>query len=87
MGRPKKKPQDKYFPTKEEVKCMLWCIDRKIRVYPIPEGDEYTLTVEYVDGGRVHRIESGKTYPKDNWSSTVYKLYVKMYEKNVDKLA
>lgn len=86
MGRPKKKQQDKYTPTEEETKAMLWCIDRKIRVYPIPQGDEYSLTVEYVDNGRVHRIESGKTYPKDNWASTLYNLYVSMYNKNVDKL-
>ena len=85
MGRPKKKPQDKYSPTKEEQKAMCWCIDRKIRVYPILEGNEYSLTVEYVEGGRVKKINSGKTYPKDNWCKTLYALYVRMYEKNVNK--
>lgn len=85
MGRPKKKLQDKYMPSDEETKAMLWCIDRKIRVYPVPEGEDYSLTVEYVDNGRVKRVNSNKTYPKDNWCSTLYKLYVKMYEKNVNK--
>lgn len=85
MGRPKKKPQDKYTPTEEETKAMLWCIDRKIRVYPIPEGDEYSLTVEYVDNGRVKKVNSNKTYPKHNWASTVYSLYVDMYNKNVER--
>ena len=53
---------------------MLWCIDRKIRVYPIPEGDEYSLTVEFVDNGRIKKVNSNKTYPKDDWLSTLYRL-------------
>lgn len=86
MGRPKNKPQDKYFPTKEEHKAMCWCIDRKIKVYPIPSGDEYSLTVEYVEKGKVKKINSGKTYQKDQWLPTLYRLYTSMYKKNVDKL-
>ena len=73
------------MPTEEETKAMLWCIDRKIRVYPTPSSDEYTLTVEYVDNGVIRKKTSSKTYPKDNWMKTLYNLYLDMYKKNVNK--
>jgi hypothetical protein len=82
MGRPKKQKQDKYVPTPEDTKAMLWCIDNKIRVYPIPTDNEYALEVEFVDNGRIKKKRSSVTYPKDNWSSKLYELYRHMYEKN-----
>lgn len=81
MGRPKKQLQDNYVPTDEERKAMSWCIDRKIKVYPVPKDNEYELHIEVSDNGRIERIKSPKLYPKDNYLSTLWGLYLHYYKK------
>lgn len=82
MGRPKKIIQDSYIPTDQDTKAMLWCLDNKIRVYPVPKLSEYELEIEYVESGRIKHIRSPKSYPKHNYSSKVYDLYRHMYKKH-----
>lgn len=87
MPRKKKFPQDMYSPSQEERDAMSWCIDRKIRIYPEPVGNEYKLVVEYPENGQIKTKVSPKTYPRDNYASTMWKLYLYHYQKLVDKLA
>lgn len=85
MGRPKKKPTDKYIPTESERKAMVWCINNYRKVYPEPAGNEYYIIFEYVEQGKVKRIKSPKTYPKDEYTSTIWRIYEHEYNKNVKK--
>lgn len=81
MGRPKKIKQDNYVPSDQDTRAMLWCLDNKIRVYPVVKGSEYELEVEYVKAGKIKRIRSDKTYPKHDYNSKLYDLYKHMYKK------
>ena len=85
MGRPKTIKKDNYFPTEEETKAMSWCIDKRIKVYPEPEGDEYRLVLEYPDNGKIQKVKSPDLYPKHNWTRKLYELYAHMYKKNVER--
>ena len=81
MGRPKKKQTDRYVPTEEEQKSMVWCINNYKKVYPEPIGDEYQLVYEYVEQGKIKKVISPKTYPKHDYASTIWKIYLHEFNK------
>lgn len=82
MGRPKKIKYDTYSPTKEDVSAMAWCLDNRIRIYPVPKNHEYLLEIETIRNGRITIIKSPETYPKDNYNQKIYELYRHMHKKN-----
>tara|TARA_X000001316_G_C919715_1_gene33838 strand:- start:497 stop:751 length:255 start_codon:yes stop_codon:yes gene_type:complete len=82
MGRPKKIKQDTYSPTKDDVSAMAWCLDNKIRIYPVPKNGEYQLEIETKQNSRIVIIKSPESYPKDNYNAKIYELYRYMRKKN-----
>lgn len=82
VARPKKIKQDNYVPSDQDTKAMLWCLDNKIRVYPVVKDGEYGLEVEYVKAGKIKRVRSPKTYPKHDYNSKVYDLYKYLHKKH-----
>lgn len=82
MGRPRKIKEDTYSPTKEDVSAMAWCLDNNIRIYPVPKNNEYHIEIETVSSGRINRIRSPETYPKDNYNAKIYELYRHLVKKN-----
>lgn len=85
MGRPKKKPIDKYVPTDEERRAMVWCINNYRKVYPELEGNEYRLVYEYVEQGKIKTVKSPKTYPKTDYTQAIWRIYEHEYNKYVKK--
>lgn len=62
----------------ESLKAFKWCVERNIRIYPIPSATQYQIVI---DNG-VSKIVSPKLYDKDEWSDKIWELYRHFYNEN-----
>ena len=62
----------------ESLKAFKWCVERNIRIYPIPSATQYQIVI---DNG-ASKIVSPKLYDKDEWSDKVWELYRHFYNEN-----
>jgi len=62
----------------ESLKAFSWCLERNIRIYPIPSANQFKIVI---DNG-VSKIVSPKLYDKDEWSDKVWELYRHFYNGN-----
>jgi virulence-associated protein VapD len=62
----------------ESLKAFKWCVERNIRIYPIPSATQYQIVI---DNG-VSKIVSPKLYDKDEWSNKIWELYRHFYNEN-----
>ena len=65
----------------ESLKAFSWCMERNIRIYPIPSANQFKIVI---DNG-ASKIVSPKLYDKDEWSEKIWELYRHFY--NGDKLS
>lgn len=62
----------------ESLKAFSWCLERNIRIYPIPSANQFKIVI---DNG-ASKIVSPKLYDKDEWSDKVWELYRHFYNGN-----
>ena len=62
----------------ESLKAFKWCVERNIRIYPIPSATQYQIVI---DNG-ASKIVSPKLYDKDEWSDKIWELYRHFYNGN-----
>ena len=62
----------------ESLKAFKWCVERNIRIYPIPSATQYQIVI---DNG-ANKVISPKLYDKDEWSDKVWELYRHFYNEN-----
>jgi hypothetical protein len=59
----------------ESLKAFSWCMERNIRIYPIPSASQFKIVI---DNG-ASKIVSPKLYDKDEWSEKIWGLYRHFY--------
>lgn len=62
----------------ESLKAFSWCMERNIRIYPIPSANQFKIVI---DNG-ASKIVSPKLYDKDEWSDKIWELYRHFYNGN-----
>lgn len=62
----------------ESLKAFKWCVERNIRIYPIPSATQYQIVI---DNG-VNKVISPKMYDKNEWSDKIWELYRHFYNEN-----
>ena len=62
----------------ESLKAFKWCVERNIRIYPIPSATQYQIVI---DNG-VNKVISPKLYDKNEWSDKIWELYRHFYNEN-----
>jgi len=62
----------------ESLKAFSWCLERNIRIYPIPSASQFKIVI---DNG-ASKIVSPKLYDKDEWSDKIWELYRHFYNGN-----
>ena len=62
----------------ESLKAFSWCLERNIRIYPIPSANQFKIVI---DNG-ASKIVSPKLYDKDEWSDKIWELYRHFYNGN-----
>ena len=62
----------------ESVEALSGCLERNIRIYPIPSANQFKIVI---DNG-ASKIVSPKLYDKDEWSDKVWELYRHFYNGN-----
>lgn len=62
----------------KSLKAFKWCVERNIRIYPIPSATQYQIVI---DNG-VSKIVSPKLYDKTEWSDKIWELYRHFYNEN-----
>ena len=62
----------------ESLKAFKWCVERNIRIYPIPSATQYQIVI---DNG-ANKVISPKLYDKTEWSDKVWELYRHFYNEN-----
>ena len=77
MAKRKKKTINLQNHT-ESLKAFNWCVERNIRIYPIPSATQYQIVI---DNG-ANKVISPKLYDKDEWSDKVWELYRHFYNEN-----
>jgi virulence-associated protein VapD len=77
MAKRKKKTINLQNHT-ESLKAFKWCVERNIRIYPIPSATQYQIVI---DNG-VSKVISPKLYDKNEWSDKIWELYRHFYNKS-----
>lgn len=73
---------DQYFPSKEDFKAMSWCIDRKMRCYVEPKGQEFFVVFEQVVNGEIKKTYSPETYQMHKTSEVMFRIYKHIFKQN-----
>ena len=82
MGRPKKKEVSNFYPDKQHINAMVFCIANGITIFPeIAKGGEFTLNVRIEKDGYIRNIVSPKTYRNHELSEPTYKIYLTYFKK------
>jgi hypothetical protein len=73
MARKRKiKPRIRY-----DLKIISWCMDNGYKLYPVPEGKQYRVVLEY----KGMKKKSELLYTKKQWSERIWEVYGLIYDK------
>jgi hypothetical protein len=70
----------KLLPPSRNLEAQSYCLNNGYKIYPIPEGTEYRLEIDYKGQKKLGE----KLYSKSEWYNAIWELYDKIYEKNKD---
>jgi hypothetical protein len=70
----------KLLPPSRNLEAQSYCLNNGYKIYPIPEGTEYRLEIDY----KGQRKLGEKLYGRTEWYNAIWELYDKIYEKNKD---
>jgi len=60
-----------------DPKIISWCINKGYKLYPVPEGKEYRIVLEY----KGMKKKSELLYNKKKWSERIWEVYGLIYNK------
>ena len=73
MARKRKtKPRVRY-----DLKIISWCMNNGYKLYPVPEGNQYRIVLEY----KGMKKKSELLYTKKQWSERIWEVYGLIYDK------
>lgn len=80
MNRETKKPKlsalMKRLQASRNMKAQSYCFNKGYKIYPIPEGLEYRLEIDYKGQKKLGE----KLYSKTEWYDAIWELYDRIYE-------
>ena len=66
----------KLLPRSRNLEAQSYCLNNGYKIYPIPEGLDYRLEIEYKGQKKLGE----KLYSKTEWYNAIWELYEKIYE-------
>jgi hypothetical protein len=67
----------KLLPPSRNLEAQSYCLNNGYKIYPIPEGTEYRLEIDYKGQKKLGE----KLYSKSEWYNAIWELYDKIYAK------
>lgn len=72
MARKRKtKPRVRY-----DLKIISWCMNNGYKLYPVPEGNNFRIVLEY----KGSKKKSELVYTKKKWSERIWEVYGLIYD-------
>jgi hypothetical protein len=72
----------KRLEASRNMEAQSYCFNKGYKIYPIPEGLDYRIQIEYKGQTKLGE----KTYSKTEWYDAIWELYDKIYEKSSSSL-
>ncbi len=69
----------KLLPPSRNLEAQSYCLNNGYKIYPIPEGTEYRLEIDYKGQKKLGE----KLYSKTEWYNAIWELYDKIYKSAV----
>ena len=66
----------KRFQVPRNIEAQSYCLNKGYKIYPIPEGLEYRIQIEYKGQTKLGE----KLYSKTEWYDAIWELYDRIYE-------
>jgi hypothetical protein len=72
----------KRLEASRNMEAQSYCFNKGYKIYPIPEGLDYRIQIEYKGQTKLGE----KIYSKTEWYDAIWELYDRIYEKSSSSL-